>query len=99
MRVTNHAAERMGERMGLNKEAAARMAKIAWEKGLCHTDASGKLLVLFDQIYMKYETANNIRVYAQKVFVFSGETLVTVLPLHLKFRKMAEKLLRRKNEP
>jgi hypothetical protein len=98
MRMTQHAVDRMGERMGIKRSASFRIAQRAWERGLKFEETSGQLLVLLNAIFMKYKTANNIRVYAQKVFVFSGETLVTVLPLHQKFRKSAEKIIRRKNE-
>lgn len=94
--VTDHANARIKERMGLSKSAAGRIAKIAWEKGLKHSDCTGKLEVLLTAIFMKHKTANNLRVYAQKVFVFADGKLITVLPLHAQFRKLAEKLLKRK---
>jgi len=97
-RITKHARERMKERMGAGKHASDRVAKIALEKGLTHSETNGKLKSLLDGIFLKHGTANNMRIYSEKIFLFSGDTLITVLPLHQEYRKIALKLLKRKKE-
>ena len=81
IRVSSHASERIKGRMGIKRSAAHRIAMIAWDKGLTHKECTGPLEDLVTAMFSKSQTANNIRVYAQKVFLFANETLITVIPL------------------
>lgn len=98
MRVTQHAKERLRERVGLNRRAAERLSAIALEHGLTHQQATGVLEKLFFALYRKHQTADNIRIYAQKIFIFCGLTLVTVLPLHNKYKKVVAKAFQRRKD-
>jgi hypothetical protein len=96
--VTKHAQERLKERMGVNKQAGDRLAKIAMEKGLTHAETNGRLKSLLDDIFLKHKTANNMRIYSEKVFLFHDEILITVLPLDQEYKRIALKLCKRKKE-
>ena len=56
-----HAKERIRERCGIKLKSTERLAKIAYEKGLTHSDVSGSLHGYLTSIYDFNGTANNIR--------------------------------------
>ena len=87
--VTNHAQQRMHERMGLGKKSTNRMADIALEKGLRIKETKGKLKKYLNTLYLIHGVGNNIRVYGEKVFVFQGTCLITVLALPNEFKNIA----------
>ena len=87
--VTRHAKERIHERMGLGKNNTNRIADIALEKGLAHGETKGKLRKYLSSLFLTHGVGNNMRVYAEKVFVFQGNRLITVLPLPNDFKKIA----------
>ena len=43
MIVTKHAKQRIKQRCGVNKKSADRMAKIAYENGVKHSELTGNL--------------------------------------------------------
>lgn len=81
MQVTKHAKERMKERCGLNEKSVDRMAKIAYKKGLKHRDLTGNLKKWVDGQYLKNRTANQIRLYGDKAYIFQNEKLITVIQI------------------
>ena len=100
--VTKHAKKRIHQRLGIGKKASDRLAKEAFEKGLTRDDLTGLLRKYIDEIYLSYGTANNLRVYNQKIFIFCDNRLVTVLPLNHNYYNleqiMKEKKQRRESE-
>ena len=66
MIVTKHAKQRMKQRCGLKEKSSDRIAKIAYEKGLRHSDLTGNLkkwmacifgimlLIKFDSIRIRH---------------------------------------------
>jgi hypothetical protein len=74
-----------------------RLAKIAFEKGLTHAETAGPLRRYLDSLYLYNETADNIRLYGDKIYIFCGDILVTVLNTPRKFRGIVEKAMRRKS--
>lgn len=92
MIFTKHAQERSKERLGLNKNAAERLALIALEKGVKHSETTGSLNKFITALYFKTKTANNSRLYADKVFIFNNETLITVFELPNKFKAVLKKI-------
>lgn len=85
--VTNHARKRFKERLGLPKAACLRQAQKAFDSGFTHAQAKGKAKRYMDSLFLKYRTANNLRVYGQAVYIFSGNTLITVMLLPVNIRK------------
>jgi len=82
IRVTNHARMRLKQRVGLPKMSCQRHAERAFNKGMTHAQARGKLKWYLDTLFMKYRTAHNIRVYGQFVYLFGYRCeLITVLVL------------------
>lgn len=81
MQVTKHAKERMKERCGLNEKSVNRMANIAYEKGLKHSNLTGNLKKWADGQYLKNRTANQIRLYGDKAYIFQNKTLITVIQI------------------
>lgn len=81
MKVTKHAKQRLKERNGLNKNACNRMAQKALENGIKHSETKGNLNKWINKLFLTTKKANNIRLYGDKAYLFSGETLITVLQI------------------
>ena len=94
-RVTNHAARRTKERLGLSKKLSHKNAENALRYGIRHSDTSGSLNRYRTALYWKHETANNIRIYCNNVYIFHSETLITIFPLPQKYRKAADQIRRK----
>jgi len=97
-RVTAHAGKRIRERIGVNKKTIQAVSDRALIKGLSHSELTGKLKRYIDKLYFRSETANNIKVYAEKVYIFKGNTLITVVGLPTGLKKIANKLFQSKKE-
>lgn len=98
MRVTEHATKRIKERLGISKRLADANAQRALQYGITHREVKGSLRKYMDKLYLKYRTANNMRIYNRKIYIFNGETLITVFNLPNKFLKTTDKLNKKKNE-
>jgi len=94
MRITEHANQRIKERVGLNKKARTRHTKLALKRGMKHIEAPAPLKKYLNTLFLRYNSGNNMRVYNHKVFIFQGETLITVLNLPNEFKKY---VMRRKS--
>lgn len=81
MIVTKHAKQRMKERSGLKSKSIDRMAAVAYEKGLRHSDLTGNLKKWVDSLYFKNRAANQIRLYGDKAYIFQNEKLITVIQI------------------
>ena len=82
--------------MGVPKKAVGRLAQAALAGGIRRKDTTGSLRRYLDYVYHYNETADNIRVYAEKVWIFAGDTLITVLDLPSKYKGRANELGRKK---
>ena len=85
--ITDHAYDRMKERLGWNRKAAARMAKKAFEEGVEHKDTVGSLHRYLDYVYLGHCNANQMRIYGEALFIFYGNRLITVYALPTKYRR------------
>lgn len=94
-RVTDHAARRTKERLGISKRAAEKNAEKALQTGIRHCDTSGGLNRYISALYWRHQTANNVRIYCDNVYIFHDSVLITVFPLPQKYRKTAAKIKRR----
>lgn len=81
IRVSDHGMKRVRQRLGLQKSAVEKEIARALEKGTSRTDLSGRMRRVLDAMYHKYGHHGDYRVYRGCVFVFKGETFVTVIPL------------------
>lgn len=92
--VTRHGEKRIRKRLGIKKKCANRTAEKAMAFGVTHAEATGKLSRYLDSVYLPYRTANNMRVYNRAVYLFHGDTLITVLALPKQLHDLADKLQR-----
>jgi len=79
--VTKHAQKRLKQRCGVNKKSAERMAKKAYELGMTHSETTGKLKKWVDSLYFYNQTANQIRLYGDKAYIFHNQNLITVIQI------------------
>lgn len=95
--VTQHGKKRLKERVGLNKKSAEKNADKAFQEGIKHSEVSGSLRKYFDALYLQNRSANNIRIYGEKVYLFGGNKLITVLNLPNKYKSTVAKIRKNKN--
>ncbi len=93
--VTDHACNRIRKRIGVSKKAIRSISNRALERGLAHSQLTGNLKRYVNFLYLKKKTANNIKVYSEKIFIFKGTTLITVFPLPTDLKKIANSLIRK----
>lgn len=93
--VTDHAYDRIKERMSLSKKAAVRLASKVLECGITHSEATGKLKQFLDKLYLTHKNGNNMRVYGQFVYLFKGSVLITVIMLEEHLVKISNKIHKR----
>lgn len=84
--LTNHAKDRLKERAGISK-SNDRILELALTRGISHSETKGKLNKYLTKLYFYNETANNIKVYQEKVFIFDDKVLITVLNLPNELKK------------
>lgn len=96
MIITKHAMQRIRKRVGVTVKGAERIATRALENGITHNDTNGTLNHYMSRQFLKYRTANNLRIWCNFVYVFCNDTLVTVFQLPPELRKYAEKIRKRK---
>lgn len=97
--VTKHAEKRLRERLGLNKKAVQRAAEMAYEKGIKHAETHGNLNKWVTSLYFNNKSANNIRIYNDKAWIFADQNLITVFQIPTSLKKSVEDILnRRQNE-
>ena len=96
--VTMHAKERIHERCGIKLKSTERLARIAYEKGLTHADTAGFLNGYLTSLYFFNGTANNIRLYGDKIYIFCNDVLVTVYDTPKRFQNTVNKLMRKRRE-
>lgn len=89
--MTRHALERSKERIGLDRRAAERLAGIALTKGLKLEDLTDGFRWVISRI-IESGQGDNVRIYAEKIFIFGGETLITVLPLTNEYKRIVRKI-------
>lgn len=92
MVVTKHAKSRIKTRLGIKKKSSDKLAANALQKGLSHAELKGSVKKYISDVYLKYRTANNIRIYNHQIFLFHGTVLITVFPLPQKYFACIEKI-------
>lgn len=88
--ITRHAEQRMVERCGLNRKSMMRICKKAYEQGIPLHETKGSLRKWLNERYEANEGADNIRLYGDKSWIFSGTTLITVLQIPAELVKKAQ---------
>lgn len=90
-RLTRHGYQRSKERFGLRRESAEKHAQRALELGISHKEATGRLKRYLDGLFLKHMKGNNIRIFAEKVFIFDEDELITVFHLPRELKALAER--------
>lgn len=96
--VTKHGAERMRGRIGIPKKAVQRLADIALSEGVRHSETTGALHRYISALYHKEKTANQIRLYGDKTYIFQGNKLITVIPTPNKYLKIIKRMLEKRSK-
>ena len=91
VRVTRHARQRLHEREGIGKGSVERRAQLALDRGYHHCQTKGRLKKWMNEQWEYRHTANGMRVYGDKLYIFSGSTLVTVLQIPAELTKDLKK--------
>lgn len=79
--VSKHACKKAKERMGWKKSTICRMAEKAFQEGVSHKDTKGTVNRYITKIWNNNMNANNIKVYGENLYIFAGETLLTLYKL------------------
>ena len=94
--VSRHGSDRMRQRIGFNKRAVERTAKIAYLKGITNKNISGSFRRYLDEVAAK-EGNIQIRIHGNYVYLFGlNGVLVTVLEVPRQFRQVVKNLRRRR---
>ena len=97
MQISRHANKRIHERINIPKSAIDKLATKALSRGITHKEATGRLSKYLDKLFLAHKKGANMRIYNQKVFIFStDETLITVIDLPTNLKKIAEKIKSKK---
>lgn len=96
-KITKHAKKRAKERCGFNHKTINRMADKILEQGIRHCECTGQLKRWVDGLYLENKTANNIRLYGDKAYLFHGISLITIIQIPNKLMDQARKIQKRKN--
>lgn len=97
-KLTRHGEKRVRQRCGASKKTAIKFANNALDKGLRHFEANGNLTKYLNEIYLSYESANNLRIFQNKIWIFRNLTLITVYNLPYEYRRTVKKLIDRRND-
>ena len=93
--VTRHADRRIRERVGVPRSAARKLAVKAKTQGVERRDTSGSLRRYLDYVFYYNDNSDAIYVWAEKVYIFADEALVTVLNLPTRYKNAANALGRK----
>lgn len=77
--ITRHGKRRMYDRAGITKGNAEKMAKRIMKNGFAHTETAGNLKGFIGHCWDKHHNSNNMRVYGDKLYVYTNDRLITVL--------------------
>lgn len=83
--------------MGVPRSAARKVAVKAKNQGIERRDTSGSLRRYLDHLYYYNDNSDTIYVWAEKVYIFADEALITVLNLPNRFKNTANSLGRKVN--
>lgn len=96
--VTHHAERRTRQRLGVPKKAVRRVADKALTDGLCRAETEGGLKRYLDRLYIRGNgAASNIIIYGDKVYLFDGDILITILNLPARHMKQAARLRKKRD--
>ena len=87
--VTRHAADRMRERGGLNRKSIQRIANQVYPI----ERTKGRLRKWMYKISKSNPSAQNLRIYGDKLYIFSNDVLITVFNIPNNLKKDLAKMI------
>lgn len=96
--MTEHSKERLKERCGLNKSSQERIVEKAYQCGISHKETKGNLNKWITSLYFQNCTANNIRLYGDKAYLFRENKLITVIQIPNNLLDVVHKIAKKKKE-
>lgn len=90
--VTDHAYSRAKERLSMSRSSFLKLSERAFLSGIKHSDTAGNLKKWIDKTWFSHKNANNVRIYGEVFFLFSGNLLITVYQVPNNLRKSALKI-------
>jgi len=96
--VTIHACKRFKQRLGVHKTDVNKNAERAFRDGLKHCEVRGDVSRFMAALYFRNQMCNNIRLYKGNVYIFAGQTLVTVFPIPQRYVDEIKKYQDRKDK-
>lgn len=97
-KTTEHAKDRIAERIGVHKKSAEKLADAALLHGNKHSDFSGSFCKYLDSVFLQNGHANNMRIYSQHIFLFKGDLLITVWRVPNKYINAVNKANKKRKE-
>ena len=86
--VSKHGAKRVRKRFGVPKKAVERVVNRAFFEGRHHADCNGSLRRYLDKQFLSGGAhANNMRISSGHLWLFHGNTLVTLWSLPSKYQR------------
>ena len=85
--ATQHAYDRARERFSWKPKTLDRMMEKAFESGVKHKDTKSALGKHISRLRKKYPFCNNVRIYGEDIYFFSGHKLITLYRLEQDFLK------------
>lgn len=71
--ITDHAADRLRQRLGLKGRSAEKKAFVAFREGIDLANARGQLADYINELNDRYESAAYVKIYNECAYVFSRE--------------------------
>lgn len=100
MIVTRHGEKRTRKRVGVNRSAVEKMARKALANGVARHETKGGLRRYLDYLYHYNKSAEHMRVWGEKVWLFTDKNiLITVLDLPRKYKNRANSIVKKGDEP
>ena len=78
-KITQHAKQRLLERIHTKGDAAQRLVNKAYKHGLSHRDVTGELRIYMSNAYLAHDIKFfNPKIYKNAIYIFDANKLVTV---------------------
>lgn len=98
MKLTRGGENRTLRKVGGSKKSVERIAEKALKFGINQTEVSGNLSSYLNKITLRNKRADSIKIYNRKIYIFKGETLLSVLDLPHNKYVIENKLKNRRKE-
>lgn len=75
-----------------------RIAQIAFDHGVTHAETSESLNRYLSGIYLNKHCGSNLRIWGEKVYIFEGDALITVLNLPNQYKRAVKEIMRKRDK-